>query len=287
MRAAVAALLLLALPVAAQEPLPAPAHTSINDFAAVLTDADTQVLDEALIALHGRTGIEGTVVTLPDRARYGDPTLEGFATRLFNAWGVGDAGRNDGFMVLLAMADREVRIELGAGYHANADIRAGDIIGRVMVPRLREGQPSAALREGTLAVIETIALPQAEGRPITAGREGGGFAEWLLRIGVAGVFVVSGLGILRGKRRRRAEPLCPNCGTPTSVSEHLIDAGCEVTRRCSTCGWSDSHIQPFSAGGNPREGGRRWRGPRRGGGGGRSGGFGGGRSGGGGASGKW
>lgn len=297
MRRALAALALLAAAAAAAwaaEPLPAPMHTSINDFAGVLTDADTRTLDEALIALHGRTGIEGTVVTLPDRARYGDPTLEGFATRLFNAWGVGDAGRNDGFMVLLAMAERELRIELGAGYPAAADIRAGDIIRNVMVPRLRAGEASAALREGTLAVIEAVALPQAGARPVPPSREGGGLSDWLLRAAVFGVFAVSGLGLVRGLLRRRREAACPACGARTTASERLLadtlPGGAaatrrEVTRRCPSCGWTDSRILPVPVVGGGREGGRRWRGSRRGGGGG--GGFGGGRSGGGGASGRW
>lgn len=295
MRRLLAALVLAAWPAFADEPLPPPAHTSVNDFAAVLTDSDTQVLDEALIALHGRTGIEGTVVTLPDRARYGDATLEGFATRLFNAWGVGDAGRNDGFMVLLAMAEREVRIELGAGYPASGDIRASDIIGRVMVPRLREGEASAALRDGTLAVIETIALPQAGGRPIPVeGQGGGGFMEGLLKAAVFGVFAISGAGILRGIHRRRRDAACPSCGARLTSSENVLTDPLpggspatrrEVTRRCPACGWSDSRILPLPVVGGGRGHGGRWRGHR--GGGGRSGGFGGGRSGGGGASGKW
>ena len=57
----------LSLPLAAQD-LPEWDHTSINDFAALLSDADTQALDQALIALNHDTGVEGTVVTL-DRPR--------------------------------------------------------------------------------------------------------------------------------------------------------------------------------------------------------------------------
>jgi hypothetical protein len=42
--------------------------------------------------------------------------IESFATNLFNAWGIGDAERNDGVLLLVARDDRLVRIELGAGY---------------------------------------------------------------------------------------------------------------------------------------------------------------------------
>ena len=60
----------LALPAAAQS-LPDWEYTSINDFAGLLSNDDTRVLDQALIALNKDTGVEGTVVTLDNRASHG------------------------------------------------------------------------------------------------------------------------------------------------------------------------------------------------------------------------
>lgn len=273
--------LLLALPLSAQD-LPDWQHTSINDFAGLLSDDDTRVLDRALIALHDQTGIEGTVVTLADRARHGGQDgLEGFATRLFNHWGVGDAARNDGFMVLILRDDREARIELGAGYPSAADAVARDIMDRDLLPALRAGRMSQGIRDGTLAVIDRIARPQATGAdPVAADR---GPLDWLVpavAFGIFGlVFARIGLGILA--RLRTGRQPCPACGGRGLIEETEPVTATDATgtpiarqsvwRRCPNCGWTG----PRSTRDAPTR-------SRRGGGG-----FGGGRSSGGGASGRW
>ncbi|MFV0410355.1 MAG: TPM domain-containing protein [Paracoccus sp. (in: a-proteobacteria)] len=155
----------LSAPARAQS-LPDWDYTSVNDFAGLLTNDDTMVIDQALIALHDATGVEGTVVTLNEQASHGGPSgMEDFATRLFNYWGVGDNRRNDGFMLLVLKDDREARIELGAGYPTSFDRVAGQIMDQIMVPAFRNGDYSGGLRSGTLAVIEKIARPQAAGQP--------------------------------------------------------------------------------------------------------------------------
>lgn len=277
--------------------LPEWQHTSVNDFAALLSADDARALDEALIALHRETGVQGTVVTIPDRATYGDASsIENFATRLFNRWGVGDAQRNDGFMVLVSRGDREARIELGSGYGPEADLLAQDVMRRVMLPSLREGDLSRALRDGTLAVIDRIARPHAAGqrlaRPDPSNERSGrwsGLATFLAM--AAGMF-----GLQRWHLRRRNR--CPKCGhqgldtTGTPQREDLPDGGWRTrmqtsTRRCPSCGWEESRTVPLPViTYYDREGNRNRVEPLRGMGKGSSG-FGGGSSRGGGASGRW
>lgn len=275
--------LLIALPAAAQD-LPDWQHTSINDFAGLLTDADTQVLDQALIALHADTGVEGTVVTLTDRARYGGGSegLEGFATRLFNDWGVGDAQRNDGFMVLVLRDDREARIELGDGYSSAANRGAAAIIDQDMLPAFRAGNMSQGIRDGTLSVIEHIARPQAAGLGYDGPTTRKGPLDWLLPIGVFGFFGFVGFRILRDilARIKQGRQPCPNCGGSGLIRESEIvqpDNGTGAARqviwtRCPNCNWTSPRHESDRA---PRSSSRS------------SGGFGGGRSSGGGASGRW
>lgn len=185
--------LMLALPAAAQS-LPDWDYTSINDFAGLLTNDDTRVLDQALIALHADTGVEGTVVTIKDRqAHGGNSGLEAFATRLFNYWGVGDKRRNDGFMVMVLRDNREARIELGAGYPPAYDSIAQQIMDNEMLPAFRNGYYSTGLRHGTLAVIERIARPHAEGvvpDPMPARSNGPSMVPPLIFLGFMLVFFV-------------------------------------------------------------------------------------------------
>nr|WP_241865430.1 TPM domain-containing protein [Paracoccus salsus] len=257
-------------------------HTSINDFARMLGNDDTRILDQALIALNEQTGIEGTVVTLEDRARHGGSDgLEPFATRLFNDWGLGDPRRNDGFMILVLRDDREARIELGAGYPGTADAVARDIMDRTILPPFRDGRMSDGIREGTLAVIDRIARPLAEGR--APERSPDDLAGRVLPLLVLAVFGLVLFRVLRNliSRLRHARRPCPACGGRGLVEEIAPVEATDVEgrplprqsiwTRCPRCGWSSHSTRR-----EPRAGTRK-----------RSGRFGGGRSSGGGSSGRW
>ncbi|WBU63350.1 TPM domain-containing protein [Paracoccus aerodenitrificans] len=293
--------LLFALPVAAQE-LPDWQYNSINDFAGILSNDDTRILDQALIALNGETGVEGTVVTLTDRASYGGTDgLESFATRLFNDWGVGNAERDDGFMVLFLRDDREARIELGAGYAREYDRIAQQIMDGIMLPEFRDGAYSAGLRQGTLAVADRIARAHTAGTVPEPPRRN--WADLILvnlmsiLFGLFGI-VATFLFIYRKWTQNR----CPRCRERGLITETgpmrdpLPDGGWkvqydQVKRICPSCGYTGTKRKKrpetivfagdgtiLSRSSNIRSVAGRSR---------SSGGFGGGSSGGGGASGRW
>lgn len=286
----------LALPTRAEDP-PRPVSPTVNDFAGLLSAEDSRALDAALTDLRRQTGVQGTVVTLHDRAGYGGATLEAFATQLFNAWGVGEAGRNDGFMVLVLQAEREARIELGAGYPRDADLLAQQIMRNSMLPALRQGEMSRGIRDGTEGVINLIAQPHAQGQPLARPpRDWGGR---LVGAGFFAAFAAIFFGIARQHWRRRRCPQCGKSGLETSRAPHQEpqpDGSVRIsdqalTRRCPHCGWSETHLRPMaqrSFYGPAGELLRQERNPQyRGGPSGGSGGFGGGSSRGGGASGRW
>ncbi len=243
----VALLWLVALAPAHAQGLPEWQSLHVNDFAGLLAPEDAKALDAALAALREQTGIEGTVVTLPDRARHGGTDgLEPFATRLFNHWGVGDAARNDGFMVLVLAQDREARIELGRGYENDADILAQDIMRNTMLPAFRDGRMSQGIREGTLAVIDLIARPVAAGQPLAMPRRSLMDRILPFLFGAAGLAIL-GAAARQAWRRNR----CPQCGrrgletqvapleTPLPEGGHMVSQD-NVTRRCPACGWSET-----------------------------------------------
>jgi uncharacterized protein len=295
MRRLLGVLILLAglLPAAAQD-LPQWESATVNDFAGLLTPEDATALDRALSDLRDDTGVEGTVVTLTDRARYGGADgLEPFATRLFNHWGVGDAQRNNGFMLLVLTTDREARIELGRGYQNDADIIAQDITRRTLLPAFRDGRMSQGIRDGTQDIIKHIVLPTTRGEAVQRPDEPLtpkiiGFGIW------AAIMALIGRHVWRRNR-------CPQCHRrdfTTSRSPHreeLPEGGYrvssdDVTRTCRHCGWSGTRQRPncnsiwYGADGTRI---RSERNSRYGPGGGGSSGFGGGSSRGGGASGRW
>ena len=298
MRRLVAVLMLilgLALPAVAED-LPRPTSATVNDFANLLTADDRRALESALTDLRRQSGVQGTVVTLSDRARYGGAALEPFATQLFNAWGVGDAGRNDGFMLLVLQNDREARIELGAGYPRDADLLAQQIMRNTMLPAFRQNEMSRGIREGTQAVIDLIALPHVQGTPMVRPQR-----DWRDRLIGAGFFAAFAAilaGIARQHWRRRRCPQCGKTGLETSRATHeepqadgsVLISDQALTRRCPHCGWSETSLRPLaqrSFYGPAGELLRQERNPHYRGGPPGGGGFGGGSSRGGGASGRW
>ncbi|MEY8842814.1 YgcG family protein, partial [Cribrihabitans sp. XS_ASV171] len=89
----------------------------VNDYAGLLSSEAEARVRQDLKDLYARAGIEMTVLTIENMGAYGHQgAIEPFATGLFNAWGIGNAARNDGVLVLVARYDREMRIEIGSGY---------------------------------------------------------------------------------------------------------------------------------------------------------------------------
>ncbi len=91
------------------------------------------------------------------------PSLEGgeiddFTNRLFEKWGVGVKGRDNGVMFLAAMQDRKMRIEVGYGLEgAIPDAAAGRIRRDIITPYFKAGQPGRGALAGAAALSQEIA----------------------------------------------------------------------------------------------------------------------------------
>ncbi|HEX5724862.1 MAG TPA: TPM domain-containing protein, partial [Longimicrobiaceae bacterium] len=144
-----AAAVLRAAPAAPQG-YPTPTGEAVTDLAGVLDGAQEDSLTSLLARLRGETGVDARVLTIRSLGDYrtGDPDLQRFANRLMNAWEVGDAQRKDGALVVLAVADREVWVALGAKYGPSFDERMQGVVETEMVPRFREGAYGAGVVDG-------------------------------------------------------------------------------------------------------------------------------------------
>lgn len=291
--------LLLAAPVAAQDGfgLTGP---GVLDRAGVMAPADAALVDERLKALDADHGIQMAVLTQSVRDVKTSP--EDFATQKFNDWAIGDGVAQDGILLLMLPSERFVRIELGAGYPAEAGLTAQDIISRTFLPRAAD-DPGAALRDTALATIDRIALPRAgveTGLPAAVAApaprstpvERSGGLGWLVpAIFFGGIASLIGLSVIR---RRTGTPTraCPQCGGTSLEALALSEpapGGETLTRhmaRCASCGWTGPDPAPPRPQASAPPTAER-RDPRPGPGGSSGGNFGGGQSKGGGASGRW
>lgn len=129
----------------------------VNDFAHIIQPEYEARIREMLRELREDHGIEFTVVTISEMSEYGhDGAIETFATGLFNSWGVGDATRNNGVMMLVAHLDRRIRIEVGDGYGLRKNASMKQIIDRAIVPQFKLFKYSEGIEQGTRAIIADL-----------------------------------------------------------------------------------------------------------------------------------
>ena len=117
--------------------------------------ASADSIQSLALELREKTGAELAVATFPN---LGGEEIEPAATELFAAWGVGRKGKDDGVLILLALEERRVRIEVGYGLEGPLpDGRVGAIIRRVMGPDLSADRFGPGLLRGARAVANAIA----------------------------------------------------------------------------------------------------------------------------------
>lgn len=155
----------------------------VNDYANVLTPYIQGELEKQLQLFVASTTNEIVVVTVPD---LGGDTVEHYATKLFELWKIGNAKNDNGILLLVAVAERKVRIEVGYGLEgALPDITAKNIIDTQVTPAFKQGDYSLGILKGVRAIIEAT-----QGEYVTTGKTSKSFnfntIEILLVIGFFG-----------------------------------------------------------------------------------------------------
>ena len=128
----------------------------VNDFAGVIDDGSKQKMEAIIRELQQKTGVEIAVVTVPTIEPYG--SIEEYSIELATEWGVGKKGEDTGILILLAMKERRIRIEVGYGLEGIIpDGLAGEIIDKSILPYLKSGLYGQGLLKGVEAVAGIIA----------------------------------------------------------------------------------------------------------------------------------
>lgn len=130
----------------------------VSDFAQVINPGHRAELERYCSRVEAQTGAQIALVTVPTLD--GEP-IEDVANGLFRRWGIGQKGKNEGVLLMFAVRDRKMRMEVGYGLEPILpDGSAGDIL-RAMRPQLREGQYGPAMLEAGHQLGSRIA--QAKG----------------------------------------------------------------------------------------------------------------------------
>lgn len=161
-----AALLLWAGFLPAQPLVPVPPLTGrVVDTTGVLTDGGRADLEARLAALESRKGSQVAVLLVPTTA---PEAIEAYAIRVVEAWQLGRGDVDDGVLLLVALDDRAVRLEVGYGLEGTIpDATANRVIDEYIVPRFRDGDYAGGIQAG---VDRVVALIDGEPLPPPAAR---------------------------------------------------------------------------------------------------------------------
>ena len=237
-----------------------PLNGRVIDHGDLISDAKELELAARLETLERDTTDQVVIVTVADLQGY---EIEEYGYQLGRAWGIGQDGKNNGVLLIVAPSERKVRIEVGYGLEpVLTDALSALIIQNEILPSFREGYFERGIEQGVDAIDRQLRLDPAEAHARAAAAERPR-SEAPIGVGVviAVIFILMILAMIGGaggRGRRR----------PSGVGHILLWAAAEVL---------SSHV---------RGGGGGFGGGGSGGGGGGFGG-GGGSFGGGGASGGW
>jgi uncharacterized protein len=141
-------------PASAQQTLPVP-RNHVEDRAGVLDPAAEQRIDGYLTELEQKTGAQIILLTIDTTG--GEDTFD-FAFRHAEAWKLGQKGKDNGALIMVAVKDRKYRIVTGYGLEGSLPDGWLDLMVRqYFIPNFKKGDFATGLTQGTLAVVNKVA----------------------------------------------------------------------------------------------------------------------------------
>lgn len=181
---------------------PVPSEGYVLDQTQTLSNEQIADLNRQITAYRERTSVQLAVLMVPEIAQ--DDYLERFSLNVARTWGIGEKGKNNGALLLIAKNDRRMRIEVGTGLEGDlTDVRAGRIIRDRIAPEFRQDK----YYEGIASGIEgmTLAIGETNDPKLTNVTNDNG---WLSNLGnivevvfFIGFFIITWLGAILGRTK--------------------------------------------------------------------------------------
>ena len=126
----------------------------VYDGASVLSEETEQYILTHSVELERKTGAQIVVVTVPT---LDGRALEEYATDLFRQWGIGDAEKNNGLLLLCSVGDRQFRVEVGYGLEGDLpDGKTGRMQDAYIIPLLKEDKFDEGIKNGYTAFLQEV-----------------------------------------------------------------------------------------------------------------------------------
>ena len=179
-----------------------PLSGRVVDEAALMSRKQAHQLTQQLAAFEKRSGIQLVVVSIDS---LDGETIEEYGYQLGRHWGIGQKGKNNGVLLLIAQDERKVRIEVGYGLEgALPDAIAANIIQTRILPAFKRGDMVAGVVAGSQSIMKALA---GEYQPVEQPKSDSDGGPWLFILVVIAMIVLHNLrggGGGPGGRRRAA-----------------------------------------------------------------------------------
>ncbi|MBN1255897.1 MAG: TPM domain-containing protein [Deltaproteobacteria bacterium] len=149
--------------------MPARPQGWVNDFSGILSDNTRAQITGLCDEVKRSTGAEIAVVTVTSLEGM---SVEEYAVRLFEQWGIGEKDKDNGVLFLIAPNERKTRIEVGYGLEpVITDGRAGEIIRETALPFFRANDYDQGILQGSRQIaafitgkdfVPSVQIPETE-----------------------------------------------------------------------------------------------------------------------------
>jgi len=170
----------------------------VNDRAGMLAPATVLKLESFLRDFERSDSTQIVVLTVPSLE--GEP-VEAYALQVAEAWGIGQKGKDNGALLLVAKEERKIRIEVGYGLEGRlTDLLSGRIVDREIAPRFKAGDFDGGVVAGVTAMAEAV-RGEYQGTGRAAERKKTGGFGWLFPFLFFGLPLLSRLTTPRSSYR--------------------------------------------------------------------------------------
>lgn len=129
-------------------------ETSVYDGAYILSNAQKADLEQKLIKYNDTTSTQIVVATV--KTIHGK-NIAMYATEWAHKWGIGQKGKDNGVLLLVAVNDRKLTIRTGYGVeHLLTDAYSRRIIEQVIKPEFKQGNYYRGLDKGTTYIMKAL-----------------------------------------------------------------------------------------------------------------------------------
>jgi len=231
----------------------------VNDYTGTIDPVWLNKTEYLAAKLEEETGCEVAVAVIET---IDGVSIEEYASKLFEKWGIGKKDQDNGLLFLVALDERELRIEVGYGLEGViTDLEAKYIINNVIIPEFKDNDFGRGIHNGVAAISNKIyrdlRLPEISySRSIssTSKKSSDGFPLssilTIIIIVIATVLPLSVVGLLVGInfiRYYRRNHRCPKCGKIglATIRKVLINPTYEYPGRvhlkttCKYCGFQE------------------------------------------------